>query len=68
MNSDFVEQYVFYGVVIFVLCLAVSLLVMAWISDDKENSILPPVWSTFFGSGNTDTDTPTPPPSDKEKG
>jgi hypothetical protein len=34
-----------------VLSLGCSLLIMAWISDDKETNILRQVWQTFFGSG-----------------
>lgn len=31
------------------LCIGVSLLIMARISDDKKTSVLKQVWDTFFG-------------------
>lgn len=36
-------------VLIFVLCVAVALLITAWLSDDKETGVLRQMWQTFFG-------------------
>lgn len=36
-------------VLVFGLCLAVVLLIAAWISDDKETGVIRQMWHTFFG-------------------
>ncbi len=49
-----VGWFIFLAIASLGLCIGLSLLIMARISDDKNNSALKQIWDTFFGK-------PTPP-------
>lgn len=54
LDSFPIGFFLFLALAVFGLCIGVSLLIMARLSDDKETSVLRQVWQTFFGK-------PTPP-------
>jgi hypothetical protein len=56
IGGGFIVEFFLYVIAFIVISMGVVLLITAWLSDDKEQSILKQMWHTYFASDEAPSD------------